>query len=98
MGLPFIDLAAQQARIRDDVDKRIAAVLNHGAYILGPEVKELEAALAERCGATHVISCSSGTDALILALLGLGLDLDCGAALRSHPSRSRENCSSNSSP
>lgn len=73
MGLPFIDLAAQQARIRDDVDKRIAAVLNHGAYILGPEVKELEAALAERCGATHVISCSSGTDALILALLGLGL-------------------------
>ena len=73
MGLPFIDLAAQQARIRDDVDKRIAAVLNHGTYILGPEVKELEAALAERCGATHVISCSSGTDALILALLGLGL-------------------------
>ena len=73
MDLPFIDLAAQQARIRDDVDKRIAAVLNHGTYILGPEVKELEAALAERCGATHVISCSSGTDALILALLGLGL-------------------------
>lgn len=68
MDLPFIDLAAQQARIRGDVDKRIAAVLNHGAYILGPEVKELEAALAERCGATHVISCSSGTDALILAL------------------------------
>ena len=73
MDLPFIDLAAQQARIRGDVDKRIAAVLNHGTYILGPEVKELEAALAERCGATHVISCSSGTDALILALLGLGL-------------------------
>ena len=73
MDLPFIDLAAQQARIRGDVDKRIAAVLNHGTYILGPEVKELEAALAERFGATHVISCSSGTDALILALLGLGL-------------------------
>jgi dTDP-4-amino-4,6-dideoxygalactose transaminase len=73
MGLPFIDLAAQQARIRQDVDQRIAAVLSHGAYILGPEVKELEVALAQRCGAAHVISCSSGTDALILALLGLGL-------------------------
>ena len=73
MGLPFIDLAAQQARIRQDVDQRIAAVLSHGAYILGPEVKELEVALAERSGATHVISCSSGTDALVLALLGLGL-------------------------
>jgi len=73
MGLPFIDLAAQQARIRQDVDQRIAAVLSHGAYILGPEVKELEVALAQRCGAAPVISCSSGTDALILALLGLGL-------------------------
>ena len=73
MGLPFIDLAAQQARIRQDVDQRIASVLSHGAYILGPEVKELEVALAQRCGAAHVISCSSGTDALILALLGLGL-------------------------
>lgn len=73
MGLPFIDLAAQQARIRQDVDQRIATVLSHGAYILGPEVKELEVALSHRCGAAHVISCSSGTDALILALLGLGL-------------------------
>lgn len=73
MGLPFIDLAAQQARIRQEVDQRIATVLSHGAYILGPEVKELEVALAQRCGAAHVISCSSGTDALILALLGLGL-------------------------
>ena len=73
MDLPFIDLAAQQARIRQDVDQRIASVLSHGAYILGPEVKELEVALAQRCGAAHVISCSSGTDALILALLGLGL-------------------------
>ena len=73
MGLPFIDLAAQQARIRQDVDQRISAVLSHGAYILGPEVKELEVVLAQRCGAAHVISCSSGTDALILALLCLGL-------------------------
>lgn len=73
MGLPFIDLAAQQARIKKDVDARIAQVLDHGAYILGPEVLDLELVLAQRTGVTHAISCSSGTDALILALLGLGV-------------------------
>ena len=52
MGLPFIDLAAQQARIRQEVDQRIATVLSHGAYILGPEVKELEVALAQ-CSSAH---------------------------------------------
>ncbi len=73
MGLPFIDLAAQQARIKNDVDARIALVLDHGAYILGPEVHDLEITLAQRTGVAHAISCSSGSDALILALLGLGL-------------------------
>ncbi len=73
MNLPFIDLAAQQARIKEDVDARIAQVLDHGAYILGPEVQDLEMALAQQTGITHAVSCSSGTDALILALLGLGL-------------------------
>ena len=68
--IPFIDLKAQQERIRDDVDKRIAAVLNHGAYIMGPEVGELETKLGKWAQTKHVISCSSGTDALILALLG----------------------------
>ena len=68
--IPFIDLKAQQARIRDDVDTRLKAVLDHGAYIMGPEVKELEAELANWANCKHVISCSSGTDALILALLG----------------------------
>ncbi len=71
--LPFIDLKAQQARIRDDVDARLAKVLDHGAYIMGPEVKELEETLGAWAQTKHVISCSSGTDALILALLGLGL-------------------------
>ena len=68
--IPFIDLKAQQERIRDDVDQRIAAVLNHGAYIMGPEVTELETELGKWAQTKHVISCSSGTDALILALLG----------------------------
>ena len=68
--IPFIDLKAQQERIRDDVDQRIAAVLNHGAYIMGPEVAELETELGKWAQTKHVISCSSGTDALILALLG----------------------------
>ncbi|MGH1354052.1 MAG: DegT/DnrJ/EryC1/StrS family aminotransferase [Thalassovita sp.] len=70
--MQFIDLKAQQTRIRDKIDARIAAVLDHGAYILGPEVKELEAKLAEFCGARHAISCANGTDALQLALMALG--------------------------
>ena len=71
--IPFIDLGAQQARIRDKVDAGIAAVLGHGAYIMGPEVGALEERLAAYAGVRHCISCSSGTDALILALLAQGL-------------------------
>ena len=71
--IPFIDLATQQARIRDKVDAGIATVLGHGAYIMGPEVAALEARLAAYAGTRHCISCSSGTDALILALLAQGL-------------------------
>lgn len=69
----FIDLAAQQDRLRTGIEKRIAAVLAHGSYIMGPEVKELEAALAEFCGAAHCVSCANGTDALELALIALGV-------------------------
>lgn len=69
--MQFIDLAAQQDRIRDRIDARIAAVLSHGAYIMGPEVAELEEALAAFCGARHCISCANGTDALQLALMAL---------------------------
>lgn len=71
--MQFIDLEAQQARIKDKIDTRIAAVLKHGAYILGPEVTQLEANLAEFCGAKHVITCANGTDALQLALMALGV-------------------------
>ena len=56
--MQFIDLAAQQARIRDKVDARIASVLDHGKYIMGPEVAELETALSAFCGAKEpAISC-----------------------------------------
>lgn len=71
--IPFIDLASQQARIRDHIDQKLATVLDHGAYIMGPEVLAIETRLAERAGTRHCISCSSGTDALILALLAKGL-------------------------
>ncbi|MDB2324884.1 DegT/DnrJ/EryC1/StrS aminotransferase family protein [Alphaproteobacteria bacterium] len=73
MGIPFIDLKAQQARIRDKIDAGLAQVLDHGGYILGPEIGALETRLGEWSGAKHNISCSSGTDALLLALHGLGL-------------------------
>jgi dTDP-4-amino-4,6-dideoxygalactose transaminase len=71
--IPFIDLASQQARIRERIDQNLATVLDHGAYIMGPEVLAIEARLAEIAGTKHCISCSSGTDALILALLAQGL-------------------------
>ncbi|MDG4647143.1 DegT/DnrJ/EryC1/StrS aminotransferase family protein [Roseibacterium sp. SDUM158017] len=71
--MQFIDLAAQQARLRSQIDARIAAVLDHGQYIMGPEVAELEHKLAAFCGASHCMSCANGTDALQLALMALGI-------------------------
>ena len=71
--IPFIDLAAQQARIRDRIETGFGTVLDHGAYVMGPEVAAIEARLAEAAGSRHCVSCSSGTDALILALLAQGL-------------------------
>ncbi len=69
--MQFIDLKAQQRLIRDDLDRRLAAILDHGQYILGPEVHEMEALLAEFVGVRHCISVASGTDALLLALMAL---------------------------
>src|SRR5262245_48608129 len=67
--IEFIDLKAQQARIRPALDDAIKRVLEHGQYIMGPEVKALERALAKFCGAKHAISCSSGTDALLISMM-----------------------------
>jgi dTDP-4-amino-4,6-dideoxygalactose transaminase len=72
-SIPFIDLQAQRARIAPRIDAAIARVLAHGAYVMGPEVAQLEAALAEFAGVRHAISCSNGTDALILCLRALGV-------------------------
>lgn len=67
----FIDLVTQQTRIRADLEARIAAVLDHGQYIMGPEIDELENRLAEYVGTRHAVGCASGTDALLLALMAL---------------------------
>jgi len=72
-NIPFIDLAAQRARLGGSVDQAIQRVLNHGQFISGPEVTELEAALGAYTGARHVISCASGTDALLMVLLAQGI-------------------------
>jgi dTDP-4-amino-4,6-dideoxygalactose transaminase len=71
--LDFIDLKTQQARIRPQVDKAIQGVLNHGQYIMGPEVEQLEKELAQFCGARYAISCANGTDALALGLMAKGV-------------------------
>jgi dTDP-4-amino-4,6-dideoxygalactose transaminase len=67
--IPFIDLAAQRRHLGRAVDDAIARVLGHCQFILGPEVREAEAALAAFCGARHAITCASGTDALVLPLM-----------------------------
>lgn len=73
MAIPFIDLKTQQEKIKDTLDTRIAAVLAHGKYILGPEVTELEQKLADYVGVKHCIACANGTDALLIALMSLGI-------------------------
>jgi UDP-2-acetamido-2-deoxy-ribo-hexuluronate aminotransferase len=71
--MEFIDLKTQQRPIRSAIDRRIAAVLDHGRYVLGPEVQELEQRLADYVGTQHCISVGSGTDALMIALMALGI-------------------------
>ena len=71
--LEFIDLKAQNAALKDRIAARMQSVLDHGQYIMGPEVKELEDQLAAFCGAKHCITVSSGTEALLIALMALDL-------------------------
>ena len=72
-SIPFIDVAAQRRRLGSAVDAAVARVFNHCQFILGPEVRAFEAELAAFCGAKHVITCASGTDALVLALRARGI-------------------------
>ena len=67
--VPFIDIAAQRSRLGKSIDDAVSRVLNHCQFIGGPEVTQLEAALATYSGAKHVISCASGTDALLMVLM-----------------------------
>ena len=71
-SMEFIDLKAQQRRLGNRIPEAIKRVLEHGQYIIGPEVQELEERLSRFSGARHVISCASGTDALIMALMAKG--------------------------
>jgi UDP-2-acetamido-2-deoxy-ribo-hexuluronate aminotransferase len=71
--IPFIDVAAQRRRLGRSVDDAIARVLGHCQFILGPEVRALEAELAAFCGARHAVTCASGTDALVLVLMAEGI-------------------------
>lgn len=81
--MQFIDLASQQTRIRRTIEERIRKVLDHGQYIMGPEVFELERTLAEYVSMPHALSCASGTDALLLALMAL--DVQPGDAVFTTP-------------
>jgi len=71
--MEFIDLKTQQARIREQLEENIGKVLDHGRYVMGPEVQELESALCEYLGVKHAIGVSSGTDSLMISLMALGV-------------------------
>lgn len=71
--MKFIDLSVQQHRIRKEIENRIAAVLDHGQYVMGPEIEELEKTLGTYVGVRHAIGCGSGTDALLMALMAYGV-------------------------
>jgi len=71
--IEFIDLKTQQQRILPDLERRMKAVLDHGQYIMGPEIGELEEKLAKYVGVRHCLAVSSGTDALLVALMALGI-------------------------
>jgi UDP-2-acetamido-2-deoxy-ribo-hexuluronate aminotransferase len=73
MSIPFIDLKIQYQALKPQIQARIDAVLEHGQYIMGPEVKELEDKLATFTGAKHCITCASGTEALLMGLMALSI-------------------------
>ena len=73
MNIPFIDLQSQYQAYKGEIDAAIHNILDTSQYIMGPAVKELETNLAKYTGAKHAIACSSGTDALLIALLAIGI-------------------------
>lgn len=81
--MKFTDLHSQYLPIKDKIEARIAKVLEHGQYVMGPEVYELEAALAKYVGVKHCVTTSSGTNALMLSLMTLGIK--CGDSVVTTP-------------
>lgn len=73
MSIPFIDLKAQYKALKVSIDSRIQQVLDHGAYVNGPEVAELESKLAQHTGSKYALACASGTDALVIPMMALGI-------------------------
>jgi dTDP-4-amino-4,6-dideoxygalactose transaminase len=73
MSIPFIDLKTQYRQIENQIKSNIEGVLERGAYVMGPEISDIEAKLADYTGVSHAVSCSSGTDALLMALMALGV-------------------------
>src|ERR1017187_9755516 len=71
--MQFVDLKTQQAAIKPELDRRIAGVLAHGQYIMGPEIGELEQTLAAYIGVKHCVTVASGTEALLISLMALGV-------------------------
>lgn len=71
--IPFVDLRSQYHQLKEEIDGAIARVLDHGQYIMGPEVAEMEQALAAYTGSEHCIAVSSGTEALLISLMALGI-------------------------
>src|SRR6201991_732250 len=71
--VPFIDIAAQRRRLGKSIDEAVSRVLGHCQFINGPEVAQLEAQLAAFSGAKHVVTCASGTDALLMVLMAKGV-------------------------
>ena len=72
--LEFIDLKTQYSRLQEDMERAVLGVLRSGKYIMGPEVAELEAQLSRFVGVSHCVSCASGTDALVIALMAKGVE------------------------
>lgn len=73
MHVPLIDLSYRLASVREELDAAIARVIDRGAFVLGPELEALEATMADLTGAQHAVGCASGSDALLLALMTLGV-------------------------
>ena len=73
MSISFIDLKEQYKPLKKEINNRIKKVLDHGQYIMGPEVKELEKKLANFTGSKYCVTVSSGTDALLISLMSLGI-------------------------